>query len=95
MPATYSNLKRNLTSGSGATFLRAKHPGRNLYMLPGGVAEIFTAQPARRGLCRLALETGARLTPMYVFGGNDFYFQSLTSRPLAGQSGSEGPSSPD
>jgi len=103
MPATYSNLKRNLTSGSGATFSRAKHPGRNLYMLPGGVAEIFTAQPARhvavwkprRGLCRLALETGARLTPMYVFGGNDFYFQSLTSRPLAGQSGSEGPSSPD
>ena len=47
MPATYSNLKRNLTSGSGATFSRAKHPGRNLYMLPGGVAEIFTAQPAR------------------------------------------------
>ena len=41
------NLKRNLTSGSGATFSRAKHPGRNLYMLPGGVAEIFTAQPAR------------------------------------------------
>mmetsp|Transcript_7905 Transcript_7905/g.25905 ORF Transcript_7905/g.25905 Transcript_7905/m.25905 type:complete len:362 (+) Transcript_7905:99-1184(+) len=87
MPATYSNLKRNLTSGCGATFTRAKHPGRNLYMLPGGVAEIFAAQPARhvavwkprRGLCRLALETGARLTPMYVFGGNDFYFQSLTS----------------
>lgn len=34
---------------------------------------------ARRGLCRLALETGARLVPMYVFGGNDFFYQSRTS----------------
>lgn len=86
MPATYSNLKRHLTSGSGATFGAARHPGRNCYMLPGGLAEIFTAQPnthtivwrPRRGLCRLALETGARLTPMYVFGGNDFFHQSGT-----------------
>ena len=90
MPATYRNLKRNLTTGSGATFGKAKHPGRNLYMLPGGLAEIFTAKPgthtvvwrARRGLCRLALETGARLTPVYVFGGNDFFFQSLTDGGL-------------
>ena len=28
---------------------------------------------------RLALETGARLTPVYVFGGNDFFYQMLTS----------------
>lgn len=86
MPATYANLKRGLTSGTGATFGRALHPGRNLYMLPGGLAEIFTARPnshtaiwrPRKGLCRLALETGARLVPVYVFGGNDFYHQLLT-----------------
>jgi hypothetical protein len=87
LPATYENLKTNLTSGSGPTFTQARHPGRNLYMLPGGLAEIFTSQPGkdvvvwkpRRGLCRLALETGSRLTPMYVFGGNEFFYQSLTS----------------
>ena len=86
MPASYALLKRNLTSGSGATFGAARHPGRNCYMLPGGIAEIFTAAPgghtvvwkARRGLCRLALETGARLIPMYVFGGNDFFHQAAT-----------------
>ena len=56
-------------------------------MLPGGLAEIFTARPGRdaivwrqrRGLCRLSLETGARLIPMYVFGGNDFFHQGFTS----------------
>lgn len=88
IPATYKNLKGNLTCSTdkGATF-RGSHPGRNLYMLPGGVAEIFTAAPgthtvvwkARRGLCRLALETGARMVPMYIFGGNDFFHHSLTS----------------
>lgn len=73
--AHYSTLKRGLSAG------------QNLYMLPGGLAEIFTAAPgthtavwrSRRGLVRLALETGARLTPVYVFGGNDLFFQFLTS----------------
>mmetsp|Transcript_29540 Transcript_29540/g.63582 ORF Transcript_29540/g.63582 Transcript_29540/m.63582 type:complete len:94 (-) Transcript_29540:11-292(-) len=59
----------------------------NLNMLPGGLAEIFTARPysntvvwkRRVGLCKLALQTGARLTPMYIFGGYGFYYQSLTS----------------
>jgi hypothetical protein len=87
-PATYANLRHNLTSSTdkGETF-QGRHPGRNLYMLPGGVAEIFSASPGthtvvwkpRRGLCRLALETGARLVPMYIFGGNDFFQQMLTS----------------
>mmetsp|Transcript_72744 Transcript_72744/g.135930 ORF Transcript_72744/g.135930 Transcript_72744/m.135930 type:complete len:356 (-) Transcript_72744:55-1122(-) len=74
-PADYDTLKRGLMRGE------------NLYMLPGGLAEIFTAQPGkdvavwrqRKGLCRLALETGARLTPLYVFGGNDFFEQLVTS----------------
>jgi len=70
-PARYSVLKRGLTAG------------KNLYMLPGGLAEIFHAAPgthaavwrSRRGLVRLALETGARLTPVYVFGGNELFYQ--------------------
>ena len=74
--ASYSNLKRGLLT-----------TGKNLYMLPGGLAEIFTARPGRnaavfkrrRGLVRLALETGAALTPLYVFGGNDFFHQSATN----------------
>ena len=56
--------------------------GHNLYVLPGGVAEIFLAQPKthrikalRRGLMKLALQTGAALVPIYVFGGNDFFSQ--------------------
>ena len=53
----------------------------HLYILPGGVAEIFTSTPGRhtivfknrRGLCKLAIETGAQLIPCYVFGGTDFF----------------------
>jgi hypothetical protein len=53
---------------------------RHLYILPGGIAEIFTSTPGkhtivaqRKGLMRLSLETGAHLYPCYVFGGTDFY----------------------
>lgn len=79
-PADYQTLKRGLERG------------KNLYMLPGGLAEIFSAARGRnaavwrrrRGLCRLALETGARLVPLYVFGGNDFFDQLATSdSPIA------------
>jgi len=81
--ADYPTLKRGLTKQ-----VFARPPGgHNLFMLPGGVAEVSTACPGthtvvwkkRRGLVKLALETGARLTPVYVFGGNDFFHQSLTS----------------
>ncbi len=37
---------------------------------PGKHAVIFKN---RRGLCKLALETGCYLTPCYVFGGTDFF----------------------
>ena len=53
--------------------------GKNLFILPGGVAEIFVSEPGthtiiakRHGLMKLALRTGAVLVPMYVFGGTDF-----------------------
>lgn len=89
--ASFQNLKGALSGtgdlqGHGADF-RGKHPGLNVFMLPGGIAEIFTAEvgghtivwKARRGLCRLALVTGARLLPVYTFGGNDFFHQSNTA----------------
>lgn len=59
--------------------------GQNLYILPGGVSEIFLACPGRhviksprRGLMKLALQTGAVLVPTYVFGANEFYNQLAT-----------------
>lgn len=59
---------------------------RHLFILPGGVAEVFTAEVgkhvvivnSRRGLCRLSLETGAEIMPTYVFGANDFYHNLIT-----------------
>lgn len=59
---------------------------RHLFLMPGGVAEIFVSKPdtqhaivfkSRKGVCRLSIETGAKLMPTYVFGGNDF-FHNLT-----------------
>ena len=65
--------------------------GQNLYILPGGVAEIFMAKrrnPAeqnvhtikakRYGLMKLALQTGACIIPVYVFGGTEFFDQIAT-----------------
>jgi 2-acylglycerol O-acyltransferase 2 len=63
---------------------------RHLYILPGGVAEIFVSTPgkhaivfkSRKGLCKLSIETGAKLTPCYVFGGTDFFFNLATGDGL-------------
>jgi len=63
---------------------------RHLYILPGGVAEIFTSTPGRhtivfkkrRGLVRLSIETGAQLVPCYVFGGTDFFHNLATDDGL-------------
>jgi hypothetical protein len=59
--------------------------GQNLYILPGGVAEIFLSCPhrhvikaPRRGMIKLALETGAVIVPTYVFGANAFHHQLAT-----------------
>eukprot|EP00559_Dactyliosolen_fragilissimus_P004410 CAMPEP_0184869816 /NCGR_PEP_ID=MMETSP0580-20130426/35409_1 /TAXON_ID=1118495 /ORGANISM="Dactyliosolen fragilissimus" /LENGTH=283 /DNA_ID=CAMNT_0027371551 /DNA_START=489 /DNA_END=1340 /DNA_ORIENTATION=- len=87
---------------------RMKEEGENLFILPGGVAEIFLSKrfdpqrdrkkseqqqqqqqeshPStkgfthvikgkRYGLMKLALQTGALLTPVYVFGGSEFFDQ--------------------
>jgi hypothetical protein len=75
------------TSATKKVLLKRMNAGDNLYILPGGVSEIFLACPGRRdhviksprrGLIKLALETGAVLVPIYVFGANDFYNQLAT-----------------
>uniref|UniRef100_A0A7S2YFI5 Acyltransferase n=1 Tax=Entomoneis paludosa TaxID=265537 RepID=A0A7S2YFI5_9STRA len=74
------------TSASKSTLLHhLVQKQQNLYILPGGVAEIFLARPGthviqtpRRGLMKLALQTGALLVPCYAFGASDFYHQLAT-----------------
>lgn len=65
--------------------------GEHLFILPGGVAEIFLSQrrqtsdnslpntqtikAKRYGLMKLALQTGAAIYPSFVFGASDFLDQ--------------------
>jgi diacylglycerol O-acyltransferase 2, plant len=58
-----------------------------LFILPGGIAEVFTSTPGkhkivfkkRRGLIKLAIECGAQIVPSYVFGATDFYHNLATT----------------
>jgi hypothetical protein len=85
--ASYGVLKNGLLKGESAACNAVNRKPRNLYILPGGIAEIFCSQPKtniivfrkRKGLCRLALETGALLIPCYVFGGTDFFYNLSTA----------------
>lgn len=79
--AEYKVLKDGLEKGICPLTNRVGRIPRHLYILPGGVAEIFVSTPGkhaivfkhRRGLIKLALETGTHLIPNYVFGGTDFF----------------------
>uniref|UniRef100_A0A6U8N2U5 Acyltransferase n=1 Tax=Eutreptiella gymnastica TaxID=73025 RepID=A0A6U8N2U5_9EUGL len=85
--ATYGVLKQGLLRGKSPPANRVGRRPRNLFILPGGVAEIFTSAPGdhtivfaqRRGLARLSCETGAQLVPAYVFGATDFFGNALKS----------------
>lgn len=84
--ASYKALKDGLTKGISPVVNAAGRTPRHLYILPGGVAEIFTSTvgrnaivfKSRKGLARLSLETGAELIPTYVFGGTDFFHNLAT-----------------
>eukprot|EP00428_Durinskia_dybowskii_P060943 CAMPEP_0170373986 /NCGR_PEP_ID=MMETSP0117_2-20130122/10360_1 /TAXON_ID=400756 /ORGANISM="Durinskia baltica, Strain CSIRO CS-38" /LENGTH=264 /DNA_ID=CAMNT_0010628911 /DNA_START=472 /DNA_END=1266 /DNA_ORIENTATION=- len=84
--ATYKVLKDGITKGISESCNAAGRKPRHLYILPGGVAEIFTSTPGRhtivfkkrKGLCRLSIETGAEMVPCYVFGGTDFFHNLAT-----------------
>lgn len=85
MPADYDSLLQGLY-GNCPPANRAGRKTKNLFILPGGVAEVFTSAPGkdvivyqnRRGLCRLSLQTGAVIVPGYVFGGTGFFHNFAT-----------------
>jgi hypothetical protein len=82
--ASYSTLKKGLAEGKSSVVPNRKV--KHMFVLPGGVAEIFTSTPGRncivfknrKGLIKLALETGAKIAAVYVFGGTDFYHNLAT-----------------
>ena len=85
--ASYHVLRRGLVEGKSTPVNNGGRTPKHLYMLPGGVAEVFTSCPGdntivfkdRYGLTRLSLETGAKLIPCYVFGGTDFFENIATA----------------
>lgn len=90
--ASFNVCYDGLVNGVAPCCNNAGRKPKHMFVLPGGIAEVFTANPgtnkivfgSRRGLCRLAVETGAELCPAYVFGGNDFLYNFVTGdSPIA------------
>jgi len=84
--ADYRILKDGIAHGICQSTNAVGRKPRHLYILPGGIAEIFTSTPGkhsivfkkRRGLVKLSIDTGAKIVPCYVFGGTDFYHNLAT-----------------
>eukprot|EP01055_Gregarina_sp_Pseudo9_P001831 Gregarina_sp_Pseudo_9__1830@NODE_2248_length_1077_cov_67_642582_g2070_i0_p1_GENE_NODE_2248_length_1077_cov_67_642582_g2070_i0NODE_2248_length_1077_cov_67_642582_g2070_i0_p1_ORF_typecomplete_len328_score19_48DAGAT/PF03982_13/1_2e37Acyltransferase/PF01553_21/0_023_NODE_2248_length_1077_cov_67_642582_g2070_i0591042 len=81
----------NLTSGSRRSLHHAlKKEKSDVWIYPGGLAELFLSSPekesiffeARKGIIRLAIETGADLTVTYLFG-NSLVYSLLCSKQTA------------
>eukprot|EP00403_Amphidinium_massartii_P048890 CAMPEP_0178461992 /NCGR_PEP_ID=MMETSP0689_2-20121128/49598_1 /TAXON_ID=160604 /ORGANISM="Amphidinium massartii, Strain CS-259" /LENGTH=241 /DNA_ID=CAMNT_0020088851 /DNA_START=311 /DNA_END=1035 /DNA_ORIENTATION=- len=62
--------------------LKLPYPRNVLLLSPGGIAEMFygfaleqeqLVLAKRKGFCKVALESGASLVPLYVFGANDLF----------------------
>jgi len=85
--AAYKVLKNGLMHGKHDIVNSSGRIPRHLFVMPGGVAEIFVSTPGkhtiifrgRKGLTRLSVETGAELIPVYVFGGTDFFHNLATN----------------
>jgi len=83
---SYETLRAGLVEGKSPCVNRAGREPQHLFLLPGGIAEVFTSTPRRhaivfknrKGLVKLSCETGASILPVYVFGGTDFYHNLLT-----------------
>ena len=81
--AGYKVLLAGLQHGISKPVNAAGRKPKHMYILPGGVAEVFFSKrntteqkiifKSRKNLCRLAVQTNSELCPCYVFGGNDFY----------------------
>lgn len=81
-----------LVNGIAPCCNNAGRKPKHMFVLPGGIAEVFQSVPgtdrivfqSRRGLCKLAIKTGAELCPSYVFGGNDFLYNFASGNsPIA------------
>lgn len=87
-PAGRDVLHKGLVDGDVS--MAPKRKVKHLYILPGGIAEIFTSNIGRNamiiknryGLMKLSVTTGARLAPSYVFGGNDFFYNIANEKSL-------------
>ena len=72
--ASYKTLKKAITKDK-----------KNVLLLPDGIAGIYYSRPGvhtavlkkRRGLFRLATETGASILPVYCFGASDMLDQAV------------------
>eukprot|EP00607_Mallomonas_marina_P010685 CAMPEP_0182422626 /NCGR_PEP_ID=MMETSP1167-20130531/8353_1 /TAXON_ID=2988 /ORGANISM="Mallomonas Sp, Strain CCMP3275" /LENGTH=289 /DNA_ID=CAMNT_0024600827 /DNA_START=381 /DNA_END=1250 /DNA_ORIENTATION=+ len=79
--AGYKVLKAGILDGDVPCVTSTGRIPRHLFLLPGGIAEVFTSTTGRqavvfkkrKGLIRLSLETGANLVPAYTFGVTDLY----------------------
>ena len=66
---------------------------KNVFLLPDGIAGVFYARRGqhyavlkkRRGMFRLAIETGASIVPIYCFGANDLLDQAVADDSLIGK----------
>ena len=64
-----------------------------MFILPGGIAEVFASTPGkhkivfkkRRGLIKLAIETGTQIIPCYVFGATYFFYNLATTESWVSQ----------
>eukprot|EP01054_Gregarina_sp_Poly1_P002691 Gregarina_sp_Poly_1__2690@NODE_173_length_12050_cov_429_537511_g154_i0_p5_GENE_NODE_173_length_12050_cov_429_537511_g154_i0NODE_173_length_12050_cov_429_537511_g154_i0_p5_ORF_typecomplete_len284_score17_46DAGAT/PF03982_13/1_6e30DUF3487/PF11990_8/0_32DUF3487/PF11990_8/6_1e02DUF3487/PF11990_8/69Acyltransferase/PF01553_21/0_03COX7a/PF02238_15/1_7COX7a/PF02238_15/2_2e02Arc_PepC_II/PF06847_11/9_5e03Arc_PepC_II/PF06847_11/0_36_NODE_173_length_12050_cov_429_537511_g154_i078048655 len=81
----------NLTSGSRKSLeTHLKKEREDVWIYPGGLAELFLSSPdkeeiffeKRKGIVRLAMETGADITVTYLFG-NSLVYSLLCSRQTA------------
>ena len=90
--ANYDTLKDGLLHGKNDPCNNVGRTPKHLFLLPGGIAEVFTSEVGRhavvfkqrRGLCRLALECRSEIIPVYIFGGNDFYENLFSAKSFVG-----------
>jgi len=88
VPADYKTLSSGMDGKIRCCNAIGVKP-KNLFMLSGGIAELFHSSPGtntvvfRKGLCRLSLEKQASLVPIYLFGGNDFFSNFATGTGFA------------
>nr|CEL64860.1 TPA: LOC100127341 protein, related [Neospora caninum Liverpool] len=84
-------LHREAGSSLGAKLREAlTNSGDSVVLVPGGIAEMYAINPSkeclhlneRKGLLKLALETGAEIVPIYCFGNTQTFKLAKGCRTL-------------